>query len=432
MLKYSRLEGDFIMSEYKKIENCKAELKCTLEGEKWVDAQKAAFKKIAAKVEVKGFRKGQAPKNLVEKYVSHQEVLLEAAESLAQEALTEAIKEHSVELIDRPQLKLDEINDDKCVLTFECTVTPDVTLGDYKTIEYKVEEVKVEDKDVDDDIAKLLDRKADLELVEDGAVEEGNTAVIDFEGFVDGVAFEGGKGENYDLVIGSHSFIPGFEEQLVGMKAEETKEIQVKFPEDYQAENLKGKDATFKVTVHEIKKKVLPLLDDEFVKEQKITDVNTVDELKAYTKKYLTEEKERQATNKAEEDLMNKLAEITTVDIPEIMMKSEIDSMVQNYEQRMAQQGFTLAQFMELTGQTMDQLRDSMKEDATKRIKINLALTEIGKKENIEVNDDDVKAEYEKMSSMYGMSVEDVSKYVPAENIKEDLKLQKTLDSLKK
>ena len=432
MLKYSRLEGDFIMSEYKKIENCKAELKCTLEGEKWADAQKAAFKKIAAKVEVKGFRKGQAPKNLVEKYVSSQEVLLEAAESLAQEALTEAIKEHSVELIDRPQLKLDEINDDKCVLTFECTVTPDVTLGDYKAIEYKVEEVKVEDKDVDDDIAKLLDRKADLELVEDGAVEEGNTAVIDFEGFVDDVAFEGGKGENYDLVIGSHSFIPGFEEQLVGMKTEETKEIQVKFPEDYQAENLKGKDATFKVTVHEIKKKVLPLLDDEFVKEQKITDVNTVDELKAYTKKYLTEEKERQATNKAEEDLMNKLAEITTVDIPEIMMKSEIDSMVQNYEQRMAQQGFTLAQFMELTGQTMDQLRDSMKEDATKRIKINLALTEIAKKDNIEVNEEDINAEYDKMATMYGMPVDDIKKYIPEENLKDDLKLQRTLDSLKK
>ena len=243
------------MSEYKKIENAKAELKCTLEGEKWTEAQKSAFKKLAAKVEVKGFRKGQAPKNLVEKYVSHQEVLLDAAESLAQEALTNAIKKHNVELIDRPQLKLDEINDDKCVLTFECAVTPDIKLGDYKKIEYKVEEVKVEDKDVDDDIAKLLDRKADLELKEDGAVEDGDTAVIDFEGFLNGEPFEGGKGENYDLVIGSNSFIPGFEPQLIGMKPEETKEINVTFPEDYQAENLKGKETTFKVTVHEIKKK---------------------------------------------------------------------------------------------------------------------------------------------------------------------------------
>ena len=253
------------MSEYKKIENAKAEVKCTLDGDRWADAQKSCFKKLAAKVEVKGFRKGQAPKNLVEKYVSHQEVLLNAAESLAQQALEDAIKEHDIQLIDRPSLKVDEINDEKCVLTFECAVSPDVKLGDYKSIEYKVEEVKVEDKDVDDDIAKLLDRKADLELVEDGAVENGYTAVIDFEGFVDGVAFDGGKGENYDLVIGSNTFIPGFEEQLVGMKAEETKDINVKFPDDYQAENLKGKDATFKVTVHEIKKKVLPELTDEFV-----------------------------------------------------------------------------------------------------------------------------------------------------------------------
>ena len=420
------------MSEYKKIENAKAELKCTLDGEKWAEAQKTSFKKLAAKVEVKGFRKGQAPKNLVEKYVSHQEVLIEAAESLAQEALTDAIKEHDVQLIDRPQLKLDEINDEKCVLTFECAVAPDVKLGDYKKIEYKVEEVKVEDKDVDDDIAKLLDRKADLELKEDGEVEEGDTAVIDFEGFLNGEPFEGGKGENYDLVIGSHSFIPGFEEQLVGMKAEEEKEINVTFPQDYQAENLKGKETTFKVKVHEIKKKVLPVLDNEFVKEQKIKDVNTVEDLKEHTKKYLTEEKTRQATNKAEEDLMDKLAEITEVEIPDVMLKQEIDAMVQNYEQRMAQQGFTLDKFMELTGQTMEQLRDSMKDDAAKRIKINFALTEIGKAEKVEVNEDDLKAEYDKMASMYGMPVDEIKKYIPEENIKEDLKLQKTLDLLKK
>ena len=420
------------MSEYKKIENCKAELTSTLEGEKWSEAIKTAFKKLSAKVEIKGFRKGQAPKNLVEKYISHQEVLLEAAEALAQEALTDAIKEHDVQLIDRPKLKLDDINDEKCVLTFECTVAPDIKIGDYKKIEYKVEDVKVEDKDVDDDIAKLLDRKADLELVEDGTVEDGNTAVIDFEGFLNGEPFDGGKGENYDLVIGSHSFIPGFEEQLIGMKPEETKEIKVTFPEDYQAENLKGKETTFKVTVHEIKKKVLPVLDDEFVKEQKIKDVNTVDELKAYTKDYLLKEKQRQATSKAEEDLLTKLSDICEVEIPDIMLNSELDAMVQNYEQRMAQQGITLKQFMDLTKQTMEELRESMKEDAIKRIKINLSLDEIGKKEKVEVTTEDTDAEYKKMSEMYGMEVDEIKKFVPEENIKSDLKLQKTLDLLKK
>ena len=420
------------MSEYKKIESGKAEITCTLEGDSWNSAKEKAYKKVASKVEIKGFRKGQAPKNLLDKYINHNEVLIEAAESLAQNALTSAIDEHEVELIDRPELKLDEINDDKCVLTFVCSVTPDIKLGDYKKLGYKVESVKIEDKEVDDDIARLLERKADLELKEDGAVEDGDTAVIDFEGFVDGVAFDGGKGENYDLVIGSHSFIPGFEEQLIGMKAEETKDINVTFPTDYQAENLKGKAAVFKVTVHEIKKKVLPLLDDEFVKEQKIENVNTVDELKNYTKDNLLKLKENEAINKAEEELINKLADIVEVEIPEIMINQEKDAMVQNYEQRMMQQGISLDQFMKITNQTMEQLRESMTDDAKKRIKVNLALAKIAKEEKIEVKEEDINAEFNKMAEMYRMPIDDIKKYFSEANIKEDLKLQKTLDLLKK
>ena len=420
------------MSEYKKIENAKAELTCTLEGEEWKKAQETAFRKLAAKVEIKGFRKGQAPRHLTEKYVNHNEVLLDAAEALAQEALNKAVDEHNVTLIDRPSLKVDEMTDEKCVLTFECPVYPDVTLGDYKNLGYKVEEVKIEDKEVDDQIADLLNRKADLELKEDGEVEDGDTTVIDFEGFLDGVAFEGGKGENYDLVIGSHSFIPGFEEQLIGMKAEETKDINVTFPEDYHASDLKGKDAVFKVTVHEIKKKVLPELNDEFVTEQKIENVNTVEELRNYTKENLSKRKESEALNKAENDLMDKLVEITESEIPEVMVNSELDMMVQNYEQRMMQQGLSLKQFLDITKQSMDDLRNSMKEDAVKRLKINLALDEIAKKENVEVLEEDLNAEYQKMADMYGMDVEEVKKYVPDSTLKDDLRLQKALDLLKK
>ena len=419
------------MSEYKKIENAKAELTCTLEGESWEKAKGTAFRKLSAKVEIKGFRKGQAPKHLVEKYINHNEILIEAAEALAQETLNKAIEEHDVTLIDRPELKIDDMNDDKCVLTFVCPVLPDVKVGDYKKLGYKVEEVKVEDKEVDDQIADLLDRKADLELKEDGEVEDGDTTVIDFEGFVDGVAFDGGKGENYDLVIGSHSFIPGFEEQLIGMKAEETKDIDVTFPDNYQAENLKGKAAKFTVTVHEIKKKVLPELNDEFVKEQKIENVNTVDELKNYTKENITKRKESDAVNKAESELMDNLAEIVDVEIPEAMVKSELDAMVQNYESRMMQQGISLAQFMKITGQTLEGLRDSMKDDAKKRIKINLALGEIAKAENVEVKEEDLNDEYTKMSEMYGMPVDDIRKYVPESTLKDDLKLQKALEILK-
>ncbi len=420
------------MSEYKKVENAKAELVCTLEGESWQKAKEAAFRKLASKVEIKGFRKGQAPKNLVEKYISHNEVLIDAAEALAQGALDEAVREHDVTLIDRPELKIDEINDEKCVMTFVCPVLPDVKLGDYKAIEYKVEEVKAEDQEIDDQIATLLDRKADLELKEDGAVEDGDTTVIDFEGFLNDVAFEGGKGENYDLVIGSHSFIPGFEEQLIGMKPEETKDINVTFPEDYHAENLKGKDVRFTVTVHEIKKKVLPELNDEFVKELKYDNVNTVEEFRNYTKENILSRKENDARNKAETDLMDKIADITEVEIPEAMVKSELDSMVQNYEARMMQQGISLAQFLQITNQTIDQLRDSMKDDASKRIKINLALAEIAKSENVTVNEEDLKSEYDKMAEMYAMPVEEIRKYVPEDTLKDDLRMQKALDLLKK
>lgn len=420
------------MSEYKKIENAKAELVCTLEGESWQKAKEAAFRKLASKVEIKGFRKGQAPKNLVEKYISHNEVLIDAAEALAQGALDEAVREHDVTLIDRPELKIDEINDEKCVMTFVCPVLPDVKLGDYKTIEYKVEEVNAEEQEIDDQIAMLLDRKADLELKEDGAVEDGDTTVIDYEGFLDDVAFEGGKGENYDLVIGSHSFIPGFEEQLIGMKPEETKDINVTFPEDYHAENLKGKDVRFTVTVHEIKKKVLPELNDEFVKELKYDNVNTVEELRNYTKENILSRKENDARNRAETDLMDKIADITEVEIPEAMMKSELDSMVQNYEARMMQQGMSLAQFLQITNQTIDQFRDSMKDDASKRIKINLALAEIAKSENVTVNEEDIKSEYDKMAEMYAMPVEEIRKYVPEDTLKDELRMQKALDLLKK
>ena len=420
------------MSKYKKVENAKAELTVTLEGETWKQAIETAFNKLARKVEVKGFRKGQAPKHLVEKYISHNETLLDAAEALAQKALEDGVKEHNITLIDRPELKLDEIGDDKCVLTFVCPVLPDVKLGDYKKIKYEEEKVKVEENEINDQIVTLLNQKADLELKEDGEVEDGDTVVIDFEGFKNGEPFEGGKADNYDLVIGSNSFIPGFESQLIGMKSEETKEIEVKFPDDYHAEEMKGQPATFKVTVHEIKKKVLPELNDEFVEELKYENVKTVEDLKKYTEDNLLKRKQDDAKRKAEDDLLDKLTEITEVEIPDAMIKSETDSIVQNYEQNMMQQGFSLADFLKMTGQKMEEFRDSLKENAIKRIKVNLALDEIGKKENVEVTDDDINEEYKKMAEMYGMDVEEIKKYIPAENISSDLKSQKTLELLKK
>ncbi|MBR4461000.1 MAG: trigger factor [Erysipelotrichaceae bacterium] len=419
------------MSEYKKIENAKAELTCTLEGEEWEKAKKTAFRKLASKVEIKGFRKGQAPKNLVNKYINNQEVLLDAAESLAQKAMDDAIKEHELTLIDRPELKIDEMLDEKCVLTFSCPVLPDVKLGDYKALKYEVEDVKVEDKEVNDEVARNLDRKADLELKDEGEVEDGDTVVIDFEGFLDDVPFEGGKADNHELLIGSHSFIPGFEDQLIGMKAEEEKDINVVFPEDYHAEELKGKPARFHVTVHEIKKKVLPEYNDEFVKELKIDDVETVEAYENYIRSNIEQRKKDQATQDAENKLIDELSDIVEAEIPQVMIDSELQSMIQNYETRLMQQGISLSQFMQLTGQTIDGLKETMKEDALKRVKINLGLAEIVKKEKIAISPEDVNAEYERMADLYGLTVEELHNYVPEDTLLDDLKLQKALDLLK-
>ena len=232
-------------------------------------------------------------------------------------------------------------------------------------------------------------------------------------------------------MIGSNTFIPGFEEQLLGMRSEETKEIEVNFPEDYHAEELKGKPAKFVVTVHEIKKKVLPELNDEFVKELKIDGVETVDQLNEYTKSYMLKRKQDNAEKDAEQALIEQLAEKTEVDIPEVMINSELDSMVQTYETNLMQQGLGLQQFLQFTNQTVDQLKDSLREDAIKRIKTNLALSEISKLEDVKVNDEDIQEEYRKMSEMYSMPVEDIEKYVPRDSLTDDLKLQKTLDLLK-
>ena len=420
------------MSEVKKIENAKVELTCTVDGDKWKDAQKKAFKKLASNLEVKGFRKGQVPETIVKKHISLEQIQFEAAQDVAQDALLEGIKENELDLIDRPELNVNSINEDKCELKFTCAVTPDVKLGDYKNLEYKVEDVSVTDGDVEAELDKLKEQKAELEIKEDGAVEDGDIAVIDFEGFKDGVAFEGGKGENYDLKIGSNSFIPGFEEQLIGMKSGEEKDINVTFPEDYHVEDLKGQAVVFKIKLHEIKKKVLGTIDDELVKDLKINDVNTVDELKNYIKDNLLKNKKYEAENKALEELLNKLVEGCEIDVPEVMISNEENQMVQDYAQRFVQQGVTMDQFLKITGQTIEQLKENFKPEAIKRIKTTLCLAEISKVEKLEATAEDIEKGYDDLAKQYNIPVEEVKKYVTDDQIKSDLKVQKALDFLKK
>lgn len=419
------------MSVLNKIENAKVELKVTLEGEKWETAKNKSFDKIASKVEIKGFRKGQAPKNLVRKQINEQQIILEAVESLAQEALINAIEEHHVELIDRPELKIDTLTNEKAEITFVCAVKPDVTLGQYKGLGYNVEEATVTDEDVENEISKIKEQKAELEIKEDGSVENGDTVVIDYAGFKDGVAFDGGTAENQELVIGSNTFIPGFEEQLIGMKSEEEKEINVKFPEDYHAEDLKGADAMFKVTVHEIKTKVLPELDEEIISSLNIKDVKTEEELRNYIKDALLKNRQNENENKATDELLDKVCEAATVEIPEVMIENEVTDMLKEYEQRLMQQGLKLEQFYQFTGQTEADLRSNMRIDAEKKVKLRLVLEEVAKAENVEVTKEDINAEYENIANQYGMKTEDVMKYIPEDNISYDLKLRKALEILK-
>ena len=419
------------MSNIEKIANASLKITAPVDKQVWADALKDAFKKLSKKVEIKGFRKGQAPESMVKKMISDQQIQYQAVDGVAQNVLTDALKEHDVELIDRPSLDIETISNDECVLVFTCPVKPDVELGEYKNLGYKPKEVKVEDKDIEDELKRIQEQKAELELKEDGTVENGDTAVIDYEGFKDGVAFDGGKGENYDLVIGSGSFIPGFEDQLIGMKAEEEKEIKVTFPEDYHAEDLKGKEAIFKVKVHEIKRKVLPELNEEIIGELKIENVKTLDELKNYIKDTLQKNREIEAENVATEALLDKLAEGAKVDIPEVMITTESENMYREYEYKMMSQGIDMNQYLKITGSTKDKVMEMFKADAEKKVKITLVLEAIAKKEKLEVSEKDIDDDYEEMAKQYNMPKDDIKKYVSDSQVKADLVLKKAMEFVK-
>lgn len=420
------------MTTVNKIESGKVELNCKIEGQNWKDACKKAFNKLSKNLEVKGFRKGQVPENIVKQHISDQQVYFEACEAIAQDTLINAVKETDTELIDRPELKMGDINENECNIIFVCPVIPDVKLGDYSSIKYEVVDVAVDDSEVNSELERYREQKANLELKEDGALENGEVAVIDFEGFKDGVAFEGGKGENFELTIGSGQFIPGFEEKLIGMKSEEERDIDVTFPENYHVDDLKGKPVVFKVKLHEIKKKVLPELNEEFVKSLKLDKVETVDQFKEHVKKSLLDSKKYDAENKASEKLVEDLITKIEVDIPEKMIESEKDSIVSDYAQRLMSQGIQLDQFLKMTGQDVQSFKEGFKDEAVKRIKTTLALKEIAKIESLTATAEDIEEDFKKLADQYKMTVEDIKKYIDESQIKSDLTLRKALDFLKK
>lgn len=413
-------------------EKSKGELKATVNGETWTKAQDKAFKKLAQKVNLPGFRKGQAPLNMVKKHVGKQNILMEAIDEIAGEALMNGVKEHELQMIARPELGVEKIDENEVVLTFAITVKPEVTLGEYKNLDVKKDKVEVTAEEVEEEAAKLQEKFAELVIKEEGeAVENGDTAVIDFEGFKDDVPFEGGKGESYPLVIGSGSFIPGFEEQLIGMKANETKDIDVTFPAEYQAAELAGQPVVFKVTVHEIKKKELPALDDELVKQAEIKDVETLEAYKEYIKQQLTETKTNQAEEKYTNDILTKICENSKVEIPQIMIEDETDRLVNDFAQRLQSQGFSLDQFKQITGQSQEAIRAELGKDAEQKVHVRLVLEAIAAKEGIEVSDEEVAAEYTKLAENYHMEVEKIKELLDHDAIAYDLEIRKAMDLVK-
>lgn len=407
-------------------------LKTTVDGEKWEKAQDKAFKKLASKLSIPGFRAGKVPTAMAKKHIATQQILVEAIDEVATEALMEGIKEHEIQIIARPALDIEAMDEKSVTLVFDIQVKPEVKLGDYTNLGVKKDNVRVLKKDIEEQIKHMQERYAELEIKEEGAVENGDTAVIDFEGFKDGVAFDGGKGENYPLVIGSGSFIPGFEEQLIGMKAEESKDIEVTFPENYQEASLAGQPVIFKVCVHEIKTKVLPEYNDELVKMANIENVNNVKEFEAYLKEDLKKHKEEDAENKYTNDCLTKVVDNATVEIPQVMIDEECDQMVNDFKQRLAQQGMTLEQFTQFTGQNEDVIREQMAVDAANKVKVRLVLEAVAKEENVEVAEEKIEAEYARIADLYKMEVDKVKALVSADSIAYDLKLREAIEIVKK
>ncbi len=419
-----------IVAKWDKKEGNEGELTINVSAEKFDEALNEAYKKVVKTVTLPGFRKGRIPRNIFENQFGVESLYQDAVDIVLPTAYEAAIDQTEIFPIDQPAVDIEQIEKGK-ELIFKAVVTvkPEVKLGEYKGLEYEAEEVDVTDEEVETALEDLRKGQAELVLKEEGTVEDGDTAVIDFEGFIDGEAFEGGKGENHSLEIGAGQFIPGFEEQLIGKSANEDTEIQVTFPEDYQASEFAGKEATFKVTIHEIKQKELPELDDDFAQDVD-EEVETLAELKEKKKEELLSNKELAADNKKRESLLLKASENAEIDIPEVMVETELGNMLQEFEQRIQMQGMTLENYYQFSGETEEGIREQMKEDALKRVKSNLTLEAILEAEELEVEEADIDAELEEMAKMYSMEKEQILGMLGgnADVLKEDLKIKKAMN----
>lgn len=412
------------------VETNKYELEIEISAEDFEAAIEKAYLKARKNIAMPGFRKGKAPRKLIEKEYGEQVFFEDAVNLLYAPVVNGAVEESGLELVTRPEVEVTEISKENGVkLKATCTTKPEVEVKDYKGIEVEKVVNPVTDEDINKQLDALREKNVTVETVDDRAAENGDDVVIDFEGFKDDVAFEGGKAEDFTLSLGSGQFIPGFEDQIVGHNAGEDFDINVTFPEEYQVKELAGAPAVFKIKLKSISKKVMPELDDDMVKDS--TEFNTVDEYKADVKKKLEEANEKHADSEVEAKIFDKVIENMTAEIPQVMFDNRVNEMIGELEQRLAPQGISLDLYMQYTGQTIDTVKKAYAEQAEKQVKLRLALEKIAKLENIEVTEDELKAEFDKLAEAYKLDVDQIKQFIHDDDLKKDIAVGKAVDLIK-
>lgn len=410
---------------------CIKEIEIKISGKEWEEAVEKAYKKVSEKVKIDGFRPGKAPKDMVMKKYG-QDVYMEAADLCIEPAYAKMLEDNKdLFLVAQPDIRLKELDENGLTFEFVLTTKPEVKLGNYKNLDVKKESVEVSQEEVDHVIEDMRQRYAE-DVVKEGFVEEGDIAIIDFEGFDQGVPFEGGKGENYSLKIGSGTFIPGFEEQLIGMNKDEEKEIEVTFPADYHSEDLKGKPVTFKVKVHEVKSIQIPEINEDFFADLGMEDVHNLEELQANIKEHIQSHKEMDVENKYIDDLLEEASKTVEVDIPDVMIDEEAHRMVHQYEDTLRMQGLSLEQFYQFTNSNEEALKEQMKDEAIKRVTYRLMLEEIAKVENIQVTDEDANKKADELAEKYHMEKDEFLKnFGGLDMVKYDMEMRQAIEILK-
>ena len=411
-----------------KKEKNQVELTISIDKEEFEKALERAYRKNVGKMTVPGFRKGKAPRKIIEKLYGEGVFFEDAVNMCYPQAYDSAVEESKIQPVDHPQIDVDEISPEGFTFKATVTVKPEVSIHDYKGLSVEKGRVFVTEKDVKEELNRMADRNARLVTV-DREVKKDDTVMFDFEGFVDGTPFEGGKAENYSLRVGSGMFIPGFEDQMIGKKAEEPFDVNVTFPEDYQAKELAGKPAVFKCLIHEVKETEKPTIDDEFAKD--VSEFDTLDELKADLKAKIKENKEKAVETEFEENLIDRMLENFEADVPEVMVEAQIDRIVEDFGYRLSMQGLGLDTYLKMNDMSMESFRKLFREQADKQVKVRLALEKIAELENMEITEEELEEEFKSLAEQNNLDVERVKQLLPAESLKGDLLTQKAVDLIK-